>query len=168
MKYNIYRKKRTEPQGRRRLCEEQTGWCDCATVINQSRHRGAENLWSSDDEWHCAGRGPGQWVGKEWHSAIHRSADSRDRGCVASLYDPASSIAKKEKRVFHGLVLNCHQNMTFFPWNTSEKSWCLPWPHSSCLLLQTESMGVSHVCSSITTFVLQWWSAEDLHTKAMP
>lgn len=44
MKYKIYRKGWTESQGRGRLCGEQTGWCDCATVINQSRHTGAGNL----------------------------------------------------------------------------------------------------------------------------
>lgn len=60
MKYNIYRKRWTEPEGGRRLCGEQTGWCDRAAVVNQWRHTGADNLWSSDDEWHCAGCGPGQ------------------------------------------------------------------------------------------------------------
>lgn len=111
--YNTYRKRWTEPQGRRSLCGEQTVWCGCAAVINQSRHAGADNLWSSDDEWRCAGCEPGQRADKEWHSAIHQWPDSRDRGCVESLYDPPSFIAKKEIRMFHGLVLNSSKSEVF-------------------------------------------------------
>lgn len=108
--------------------------------------------------WTWAVRGQGMTVS---NSSVTRQ--SRDRGYVSSLYDPASSIAKKEMRVFHGPVVKCHQNVRFSLWYTSEKLRC--WPHSICLLLQTESLRVCHFCSTTKTFILQWWSAEDFHTK---
>lgn len=65
--------------------------------------------------WTWAVRGQGMTAS---NSSVTRQ--TRDRDYVSSLYDPASSIAKKERRVFHCLV-KCHQNVRFSLWNSSEK-----------------------------------------------
>jgi len=74
MKYNIYTKRWTKPQGRR-VCGEQTGWYGCATVIGKSRCPGADNGafgaqrmsgalldgglgYRRDNEWHCQRAAP--------------------------------------------------------------------------------------------------------------
>lgn len=128
MKYNIYRKRWTKPRGRRRVCEEQTGRYDCASVTGKSRHPGA-------DDWAFAAQkmsvvlldgGPGHWGDNERHWASCWPPETRGRLHGKFVWFTTSYRWERNKGVL-GFVLNCHQNMRISPRHPAEKLRCLAW-----------------------------------------